>query len=61
MNYNSCDQEPDIKVATSNNAMCYKSRFKDFPRGPVVKSPPANAGDTGSVSGLGSCHMPRGS
>ena len=24
--------------------------FMDFPGGPVVKNPPANAGDTGSVS-----------
>ena len=39
MNYISCDQEPDSKVATSNNAMCYKSRFQDFPHGPVVESP----------------------
>ena len=25
----------------------------DFPSGPVVKNPPANAGDTGSISGPG--------
>ena len=28
----------------------------DLPGGPVVKNPPANAGDTGSVSGLGRSH-----
>ena len=32
----------------------------DFPGGPVVKSPPANAGDVGSSPGLGRPHMPRG-
>ena len=32
--------------------------FQDFPGGPVVKNPPANAGDTGSVPGLGGSHMP---
>ena len=30
-----------------------------FPGGAVVKSPPADAGDTGSCSGLGRSHMPR--
>ena len=32
----------------------------DFPGGPVVKYPPANAGDTGLVPGPGRFHMPRG-
>ena len=27
-----------------------------FPGGPVVKNPPASAGDAGSVPGLGRCH-----
>ena len=31
----------------------------NFPGGPVVKNPPANAGDTGSTPGLGRSHMPR--
>ena len=26
---------------------------RDFPGGPVVKNPPSNAGDTGSISGQG--------
>ena len=30
------------------------------PGGPVIKSPPANAGDTGSIPGLGRVHMPWG-
>ena len=31
-----------------------------FPAGPVVKNPPANAGDTGSSPGPGGSHVPRG-
>ena len=30
----------------------------DFPGGTVVKNLPANAGDTGSIPGLGRSHMP---
>ena len=37
-----------------------KSKGKDFPSGPMVKNPPANAGDTGSSPGLGRSHMLRG-
>ena len=29
----------------------------DFPSGPVVKNPPANAGDTGLISGPGNSLM----
>ena len=32
---------------------------RDFPGGAVVKNPPANAGDTGSISVPGGSHMPR--
>ena len=32
----------------------------DFPGGTVVKNLPAKAGDTGSIPGLGKCHMPQG-
>ena len=31
----------------------------DFPGGTVVKNPPAHAGDTGSLPGLGRSHMPQ--
>ena len=31
----------------------------DFPGGAVVKNPPVNAGDTGSIPGPGRSHMPR--
>ena len=37
----------------------FKKLSQDGPGGPVVKTPPANAGDTGSVPGLGRFHMPR--
>ena len=34
-----------------------KTQGLDFPEGPVVKYPPANAEDTGSIPGLGRSHM----
>ena len=34
-----------------------KDKMGRFPGGAVVKSPPANAGDTGSSSGPGGSHM----
>ena len=30
---------------------------RDFPGGTVVKNPPANAGDTGSIPDLGRSHI----
>ena len=33
--------------------------YRDFPSGAVVKNPPANAGDTGSIPGPGRSHMLR--
>ena len=35
-----------------------KIQYWDFPSGAVVKNPPANAGDTGSIPGPGRSHMP---
>ena len=35
-----------------------KKKFRDFPRGPVVKDPPSDAGDTGLIPG-GGTEMPR--
>ena len=32
-------------------------KIRDFPGGTVVKNPPANAGDTGSIPGPGRSHM----
>ena len=37
-----------------------KHREQDFPGGPAVKKPPANAGDTGSILGPGRLHMLQG-
>ena len=31
----------------------------DFSGGSMVKNPPANAGDTGSIPNLGGAHMPQ--
>lgn len=33
----------------------------DFPRGSVIKNPPASTGDRGSIPGAGRFHMPRSS
>ena len=38
------------------NGNLLKSVFLDFPGGPVVKNPPANEGDTGSIPGPGRFH-----
>ena len=37
-----------------------ETSIQGIPGGPVVKSPPCNVGDTGSISGLGRSHMPPG-
>ena len=36
----------------------FKSKSQQFPGGAVVKNPPASAGDTGSIPGLGGLHVP---
>ena len=41
--------------------MQFKIVDKGFPGGAVVKNLPANAGDMGSIPGLGRSHMPRSS
>ena len=38
-----------------------KNATPDFPGGAVLKNPPANAGDTGSIPARGRSHMPRSS
>ena len=35
----------------------FKSSYQSFPDGPVVKNFPCNAGDTGSIPGLGRSHI----
>ena len=44
---------------TPNKKKYVKIYERGFPGGAVVESPPANAGDTGSIPGLGRSHMPR--
>ena len=34
--------------------------MSDFPGGTMDKNPPANAGDTSSIPGPGTFHMPQG-
>ena len=45
-------------IPLSIDIMPYRSIFRDFPGGTVVKNLPANAGDTGSIPGPGRSHMP---
>ena len=40
------------------DSLFFKISSRDFPGGPMVKNLPANAGDTGSIPGLGRSHMP---
>ena len=40
--------------------MFEKEVYGDFPGGAVVKNPPANAGDMGSIPDLERSHMPQG-
>ena len=40
--------------------MGLRMNSKDFPGSPVVKNPPANVGDAGSILGVGRFHMPQG-
>ena len=42
-----------------NGSVTSKVRERDFPGGPGVKNPPANAGDTGPIPDLGRPHMPK--
>ena len=47
------------KVSANSNQSQLKSPSSgDFPGGTVVGSPPANAGDMGSIPGTGRSHMP---
>ena len=56
----------DYWVISESNGECperhkqKKGPCWDFPGGPVATNPPANAGDTGSIPGLGGSHVPQG-
>ena len=52
----------NVPLVRDNNAVIsitqtLKEWQRDIPGDPVVKNPPAKAGDMGSVPGLGGCHM----
>ena len=47
---------PQLKIAGAAT----KDIHTDFPVGPMVRNPLANAGDTGSIPGPGRFHMPWG-
>ena len=42
-----------LPVGESQTINVMNEEIRNFPSGPVVKNPPANAGDPGSVPGLG--------
>ena len=41
------------RMLLSKNRNLQKNTHRDFPGGPVVKNPPSNAGDVGSIPGRG--------
>ena len=49
----------DIHFTRSSTQNELETEMLDFPGGPVVKNPPANSGDTGSIPGPGTSHMPQ--
>ena len=51
------NQNVNISNTVTNSIKTLKTvHVIDLPGGPVFKNPPANAKDTGSVSGLGRSH-----
>ena len=54
------DVRSAVVIKTSLNNSGFKKKacfFLELSGGPVVKNPPANAGDMGSIPGLGRVHM----
>ena len=49
---------PKIQNFPLKDFLLKEKDFKGFPGGPVVKNPPANAGDTGSIPAPGRSHTP---
>ena len=52
-------QKRTLKISGQFFLPLKKLYLCDFPGGAVVKNLPANAGDMGSIPGLGRSHMPR--
>ena len=46
-------KESDLTEHARTQHLNKNKLSRDFPGGPVVKNPPANAGDMGSIPGLG--------
>ena len=51
-------QEKKAKHGTLEDWLYLKNEWQGFPGGAVVKNPPANAGDMGSIPSPGRPHMP---
>ena len=48
-----------VTILVKSTMLSERKTYWNFPGGPLVKNLPANAGDTGSIPGLGRSHMPR--
>ena len=59
LQFPSCSVTSFSDTASSMVQVCSKTEIQGFPGGSVVKNPPANAGDTGSVPGPGGSYMPQ--
>ena len=49
----SCGDQKSVTGTKSKECVHIKKSNKDFPGGLVVKNPPSNAGDAGSIPGWG--------
>ena len=49
----------NLVVKKKKIPVTFKRNPWDFPGGTVVKNPPSNAGDTGSIPGPARSHMPQ--
>ena len=52
-------ENPVVFTRVQSNSKV-KNTVRDFAGGPVVKNPPANAGDTGLIPAVGRLHMSQG-
>ena len=50
--------EKESVIDWNDTVLLLLKRGRDFPGGPGVKNLPANAGDSGSIPGLGRSHVP---
>ena len=59
--YNHMSIDKKKKDEKMYHVNAYQKNVEGFLGGPVVKNPPASAGDTGSIPGPGRLHMPQSS